>query len=55
MYPKFRIFFREGGGAEGEGERESQADSLLLSAEPNSGLDSQPQDHDLRRNQESDA
>ena len=40
------------GGAEGEGERESQAD-FLLSVEPHTGSISQPWDQDLSQNQES--
>ena len=40
------------GGAVGEGERESQAGSLL-GMEPDSGLDPGPWDHDLSQNQES--
>ena len=35
--------------------RESQEDSLLLSMEPDSGLDPRTRDHDLRQNQELDA
>ena len=43
-----------GGGAEKEGETESEADSAL-SMELMEGLISQPWDHDLSRNQEWDA
>ena len=42
------------GGAEGEGQWESQAD-YLLSVEPDGGLDPTPWDHDLSWNQESDS
>ena len=42
------------GGAEEEGERESQADSPL-SVEPDMGPISQPRDQDQSQNQESDA
>ena len=51
---RFTYLFYKGGEAKGEGERESYTGSMG-GLEPDMGSASQPWDHDLSRNQESDA